>query len=196
MESPYDAIADAWHAHDREFRAKGYVDMLLDRLEPGARVLDVGCGTGLPIARYVAGRGFRVTGVDASAKMLAIARRTVPEATFLHADMLELPDVGPFAAVVAWDSVFHVDRRRHAGLYGRIRDLLEDGGWLLLSAGGTGHEGFTSEMFGHTFFYSGYEPDETVRLLEAAGFTVELCEVDDPSSRGHVAIVARATAHG
>jgi hypothetical protein len=50
-------------------------------------------------------------------------------------------------------------------------------------------------MFGHTFFYSGYEPDETVRLLEAAGFTVELCEVDDPSSRGHVAIVARATAH-
>jgi hypothetical protein len=58
----------------------------------------------------------------------------------------------------------------------------------------SGGEGFTSEMFGHTFFYSGYGPDVARRLLEAAGFEVELWEVDDPSSRGHIAVIARKVA--
>ena len=196
MQNPYDAIADAWHAQERGFRARGYVDAILERLEPGARVLDLGCGTGVPIARYLARRGFRVTGVDASARMLEIAGRSVPEAEFLHADMLEAEPGGEFAAAIAWDSVFHVDRRRHGELFGRIRGWLAEGGWLLLSAGGSGDAGFTSEMFGQTFHYSGFGPDETLRLLAEAGFEVERWEVDDPSSRGHVAIVARAIPPG
>jgi hypothetical protein len=49
-------------------------------------------------------------------------------------------------------------------------------------------------MFGHKFFYSGYEPQVTRVLLEAAGFEIELWEVDDPTSRGHVAAVVRRAA--
>jgi hypothetical protein len=49
-------------------------------------------------------------------------------------------------------------------------------------------------MFGHTFFYSGYEPEVARNLLEAEGFKVELWEVDDPSSRGHIAVIARRVA--
>jgi hypothetical protein len=52
-------------------------------------------------------------------------------------------------------------------------------------------EGFTSKMFGHSFFYSGYEPKIARRLLEAEGFEIELWEVDDPSSRGHIAVIVR-----
>lgn len=194
MRNTYDAIAEAWHAQSREFLERGYVDTVLDRIEPGAAVLDLGCGTGVPIARRVADRGFRVVGVDQSAGMLAIARRCVPEAELIHADMLDVDLRETFSAVIAWNSLFHVERRRHRAMYGKIRGLLETGGWLLLAAGGSGDEGFTSEMFGETFFYSGYEPDETVRLLEEAGFDVESCDLDDPSSRGHVAVIARASA--
>jgi|SRR5215204_2756092 len=190
MQTSYDAIAEEWHAAPRNFGARKYVELILDRLAPGSRVLDLGCGTGQPIALHLAERGFRVVCVDESEKMLEIARRVVPVAEFVRADMCELNLDGGFAAAVAWDSVFHVGRERHREIFRKLYGLLDPGGWLLLSAGGTGHEGFTSEMYGHTFFYSAHEPAETLRLLSEEGFTVELCEEDDPSSRGHIAIVA------
>jgi cyclopropane fatty-acyl-phospholipid synthase-like methyltransferase len=99
-----------------------------------------------------------------------------------------------FAAAVAWDSVFHVGRGRHREIFRKLYGLLDPGGLLLLSAGGSGHEGFNSEMHGRSFFYSAHEPAETLRLLSGEGFEVELCEVDDPSSRGHIAIIARRRA--
>ena len=194
MRTPYDDIAEQWHAAPRGFAARRYVELILEGLAPGARVLDLGCGTGEPVARYLLEKGFRVVGVDESEKMLEIARRVVPGAVFVRADMGALSLEGAFAAAVAWDSVFHVERARHREIFRRLWALLADGGRLLLSAGGMGSEGFTSEMYGRDFFYSGFEPAETVRLLEEAGFVVELCEVDDPSSRGHVAVVARKVA--
>lgn len=194
VRTPYDDIAAQWHAAPRGFAARRYVELILEGLADGARVLDLGCGTGEPVARYAAERGFRVVCVDESEKMLEIARRVVACAEFVRADMRELSLEGTFAAAVAWDSVFHVGRESHREIFRKLWGLLDAGGRLLLSAGGTGHEGFTSEMYGRDFFYSGYEPAETVRLLAAEGFEVELCEEDDPSSRGHIAIVARKVA--
>jgi cyclopropane fatty-acyl-phospholipid synthase-like methyltransferase len=191
LTKPYDRIAGAWHASPRAFNAKRYVDMILGRLAPGASVLDLGCGTCEPVARYVAGRGFRVVGVDESAAMLEIARRAVPGAELIRADMCEFESDERFAAVLVWDSLFHVERGRHHSVFRRLHSLLAPGGLLLLSAGGTADAGFTSEMHGHSFFYSAHDPAETLRLLTAAGFEVELCEEDDPSSRGHIAIIAR-----
>lgn len=190
-------------------RVLGYVERVLENLAAGAKVLDLGCGTGEPVAKYIVGKGFRVIGVDQSEKMLEIARRVVPAAEFIQSDMVEMELTDKFAAAVAWDSVFHVERRHHQTVFRKLADALENGGRLLLSTGGSGVdasmvdstsvasselEGFTSEMFGHTFFYSGYEPDITRRLLEAEGFEIEMWEVDDPSSRGHIAVIARKAA--
>lgn len=194
MQTPYDDIAEQWHAAPRGFAARGYVELILEGLAPGARVLDLGCGTGEPIARHLAERGFRVVCVDESARMLEIARRVVPGAELVRADMRGLRLEGTFAAAVAWDSLFHVEREHHREVFRTLWALLDAGGRLLLSAGGTGHEGFTSEMYGRDFFYSAHEPAETARLLASEGFAVELCEEDDPSSRGHIAVVARKVA--
>jgi SAM-dependent methyltransferase len=205
----YDDIAEQWHSNFRgqayEDRVLSYVDKILEGLPPGARVLDLGCGTGKPIARYIVQKGFRLIGVDQSEKMLEIARTVVPEAVFIHSDMVSLELADKFAAAVAWDSVFHVERKYHSAIYRKIAGSLETGGRLLLSVGGSdaveseqdsadenqAAEGFTSEMFGHTFFYSGYEPRVARELLEAEGFAVEVWEVDDPSARGHIAVIAR-----
>ena len=62
----------------------------LEGLPPGARVLDLGCGTGTPIARHIVDQGFRLTAVDQSQKMLEIARQVVPDAEFIHGDMIDL----------------------------------------------------------------------------------------------------------
>jgi cyclopropane fatty-acyl-phospholipid synthase-like methyltransferase len=205
MSNSYDYIADQWHANSRGQnyvdRVLGYVDRILEGLPRGSKVLDLGCGTGNPIARHVVQRGFQLVGVDQSKKMLEIAQREVPQGEFIHADMLEVEFHDEFAAIVAWDSAFHLERKHHAALYRRLANSLAAGGRLLLSVGGTtsedttsdysSDEGFTSEMFGQTFFYSGFAPKVARELLEEAGFEIELWEIDDPSSRGHIAVIAR-----
>ncbi|MBI1785579.1 MAG: class I SAM-dependent methyltransferase [Nitrospirae bacterium] len=198
MRNPYNLIAEKWYAERKKlFREKKYVDILLQQLMPGAKILDLGCGAGEPIARYLLRQGFRVVGVDRSEKMLELAKRLIPQADLIHADMLEVDFDDRFAAIIAWDSIFHTERRHHQAIFGKLHKWLEPGGWLLLSVGGSASEdgeGFTSEMFGQTFFYSGYAPEESIRLLEAEGFQIKLWKVDDPSSRGHVAIIARKKA--
>ncbi|MGH9908253.1 MAG: class I SAM-dependent methyltransferase [Pyrinomonadaceae bacterium] len=196
MHNSYDFIAKDWHASRTGFAARKYVDLILSRLISGARLLDLGCGTGAPITEYLVEHGFRVVGVDQSAAMLEIASRVVPEAELIQADMCELSLAERFAAVIAWDSIFHVPRDHHRAIFQRVFSLLDSNGWFLLSAGGSGQEGFTSEMFGQTFFYSGYEPEEALDLLRAEGFAIDLCEEDDPTSRGHIAIIARKVTEG
>ncbi len=190
MASSYDSIAEEWHASRIGFPAQKYVDLILRRLRPNARILDLGCGTGEPISKHLIENGCAVVGVDASARMLEIARNLVPQAKLVQADMRNFYLNGRFEAVVAWDSVFHVSRTEHEQIFRNISNMLVSGGWLLLSAGASAAEGFTSEMFGHTFFYSAFEPDELIARLATNGLQVELCEEDDPSSKGHIALIA------
>lgn len=204
MRNAYDLIAAQWHATQR---APGYiehvlryVDRVLEGLPAGAKVLDLGCGTGEPVAKYITERGFRVTGVDESEQMLMFARQTVPEAELIHADMATVELVDTFDAAVAWDSMFHVERKHHAAIYRKLARAVRAGGRLLVSVGGSAPaqddsvEGFTSEMFGQTFYYSGFAPGVARKLIEASGFEIELWEVDDPTSRGHIAAIARKLA--
>jgi cyclopropane fatty-acyl-phospholipid synthase-like methyltransferase len=204
MHTPYDLIAEQWQANKRAAgyieHVLRYVDRVLEGLPAGAKVLDLGCGTGEPVARYVVGRGFRVTGVDESAEMLKFARQTIPEAELIHGDMVTVELVDTFDAAVAWDSMFHVERRHHAAIYRKLATYLRAGARLLLSVGGSAPaeddsvEGFTSEMYGQTFYYSGFAPEVTRKLIEESGFEIELWEVDDPTSRGHIAVIARKRA--
>lgn len=190
--APYDAIADLWR-RDRlasSFRERRFLERLIDGLPEGARVLDVGCGCGEPIGRFLVDAGLEVTGVDASGRLLEHARRALPDATFVLGDMRTVEVEGPFDALVAWDSVFHLPRDDHGALFRRMAGWLRPGGRLLLSLGGSGAVAFTSEMHGVPFFYSGHEPDEAAALLEGAGFRVVHREVDDPTSRGHLVILA------
>jgi SAM-dependent methyltransferase len=204
LQNSYDRIADEWHGnfiHDaRVDRTLGYVDRVLEGLPPGAKILDLGCGTGNPIARHVIDRGFRVFGVDQSQKMLAIAKRIIPEAELIHADIIDVQLTKKFTAAIMWDSVFHVRREHHEPIYRKVAEALEPRGRMLLSVGGEGAEsldspfpGLTSQMYGATFFYDAFEPRLARELVERAGFEIELWEVDDPSSHGHIAVIARKT---
>ena len=191
----YDNIAEAWQkeradAAQKGFRERRFLDQLTAPLPSGVSVLDVGCGGGMPIMEYLVGRGLRVTGLDASTRMLDLARIAVPQATLIHGDMRTANPIGSFDALVAWDSVFHLPRRDHMAVFERFRSWLKPGGRLLISLGGSAAEDFTSEMFGETFYYSGHEPAEALQLLKESRFDVEHWEVDDPSSRGHIAVLA------
>lgn len=185
----YDALAP-WFARARRFRERGRLDALLGGLPRGARVLDAGCGSGVPVARHLLRRGLDVTGVDLSAAQLALAARRVPGLRTRRGDLrrVVLPPCA-FDAIVAWDVAFHVPRAGHARLFRRLARWLAPGGRLVLTLGGSAFEGWLP-MGGRRLFFSGHAPRHAVRLLARAGLEVVSCDVDDASGRGHVVVFA------
>ncbi len=137
-------------------------ELLASKLEPGARVLELGCGNG-DDARALALRGFRVTGVDLVARAEGV---DVLEADFLA---LQLPDAS-YDAVASFYVFNHVPRERLTPLVRSIHGWLAPGG-LLLAAFGTGDtKSWTGEWLGTTMFFSSYEPAINSRLVRDAGF--------------------------
>jgi cyclopropane fatty-acyl-phospholipid synthase-like methyltransferase len=193
--APYDLIADQWsqERHASGFREQPYIDRFLDLIEPGAHILDLGCGSGKPIGRYLLDRGFRLTGVDVSLAMLDLARTHCPEAELIVGDMIAVVLSARYDGIIAWDSIFHIPKAQHPALFDNLHRWLRPGAPVLLSLGGSEDE-FTAPMFNVEFFYSGHGPDISAALLREAGFDILLSEIDDPSSRGHLAVLCRKAA--
>lgn len=94
--------------------------------------LDVGCGDGL-LARKLAGRAKRVTGIDKSPEMIACAREWVtnhPQLTFVEGDFLaaDLPAAG-YDFVCSVTAIHHMD---FEAAIVRMRELLRPGGTLVV----------------------------------------------------------------
>jgi SAM-dependent methyltransferase len=173
----YDRIAErylAWGATGvREAERDSYTTVLLDALPVGASVLELGCGAGVPTTQRLAER-FAVTGIDISARQIELARRNVPGATFIHADMTAL-DVLPstFDAVCAFYAFGHVPREEHAALLRQIATWLRPGGLFVASFSNDGSAGeIEDDWLGAPMYFSGYDAETNARLVREAGFDI------------------------
>ena len=181
VERGYDRVAEKYLATKDPWDplALSALDELSRDLRPGAPVLDLGCGAGVPATRWLADRGFDVTGVDLSEKQLDLARELVPGATLLKADMTEL-DFGPgsFAAVVAFHSVIHVPREDHPALLKMIHHWLEPGGLFLATLTVTDFDGEDRDWkgWGAPMRWSHYDAQTNKGMLREAGFDVVRAE--------------------
>lgn len=135
----YDRASQAYRGDTFEYAGSAYqywLERFIARLPQGARVLDLGCGNGLPVARELARRGFVVTGMDLSAVQVERARVLVPSAHFECADMTEAPlGESRYDGVVAFHSIINVPLAEQPALVRRMQDALVPGGTLLLTAG-------------------------------------------------------------
>jgi cyclopropane fatty-acyl-phospholipid synthase-like methyltransferase len=176
----YDVIGerfDDWRDRIVGDPRERWYEELASRLDDRARVLELGCGSGVAETSRLAQR-FRVTGVDVSAAQVRRARANVPQASFVHADFTDIELApGSFDAVCAFYSFNHVPRELLATLFGRIYSWLVRGGLFLLSLGAQDLPDWTGDFLGAPNFFSGYEPETNRRLLREAGFELLLDEV-------------------
>jgi len=196
--APYDKIAADFSARRTRLTPKEveYLSLLLAPLPAGSSILDLGCGSGHPIATHLVSLGYQVIGVDGSEAMLAIARQQLPEQRWIHAAIEAVQFEERFAAVICWDALFHLPRQHFPAVVGKIHRWLDPGGRLMVSSGGAADtaEGFTDTMFGHEFFYDSLSPAAMVALIEETGFEIILAEMcnlpDGQRDRGKWATIA------
>jgi SAM-dependent methyltransferase len=194
----YDLASHAYRGDDFDLDRTGY-GYWLGRLAPlladGARVLDLGCGNGVPVARELAKR-CAVTGVDLSAVQVERARALVPGARFVQADMSAVEfSPGSFDAVVAFYSIFNLPLADQPGLIERVAGWLVPGGRVFAVVGKvpwTGVEKDWRGVPGVRMYYSQADAATYRRWFEQAGFTIETEGSEPRDGRpGYAVLIAR-----
>ncbi len=111
LERNYDLISDAFEQARSSTYGMDYLRRFIDffvTMRTSPVLLDIGCGTGIPLTMHLVINGFEVIGVDISTEMIEKARRNVPEATFITGDIVSIEINRKFDGILAWDSLFHL----------------------------------------------------------------------------------------
>lgn len=176
MKANYDLIAEKWVKNRTQIPAKDLqlFDIFISKLPRNGKILDLGCGSGTPIAKLLANSGFSVLGVDRSEKLLEVAKNTLPDIAWVHADIDSYAIDTSYDGIVIWDALFHIPHKDHKAILEKIHNGLSEQGLVILSSGGSEAHipSFTDTMFDVEFFYDSYSISELVKLCEAIGFNV------------------------
>lgn len=192
----YNKIAQEWSAARSAFcgREHEYIDAVLSAAPVGSTILDLGCGTGCPMADYIVSQGRRVLGVDQSEAMLAIARQRLPSEQWVLSPMEVYEPGEGYRGALLWDSLFHVPRTEHEPIVRKVVRGLPSGGRFMLTVGGSAHPAFTAFMYGQEFSYDSNTPEETEQFLRQLACRLVIAEYmnmpDGGRNKGRYAIVA------
>jgi cyclopropane fatty-acyl-phospholipid synthase-like methyltransferase len=161
VEAFYEANAVTFdRERGRELMERAYLDALLARLDTGNRhVLDLGCGAGEPIARYLIDTGCRVTGVDASSAMIDLSAARFPDMTWMVGDMRTLALGDRFGAIVAWDSFLHLRVEDQRAMFPIFRAHIAPRG-LLLFTSGPAHGEAINDLYGQPLYHASLDAEE------------------------------------
>lgn len=176
----YDKIAD-WFAinRSRTLFEKPYLDKVIESIQPNGIVLDMGCGTGDPMARYLINQGLTVVGVDACERMIEIANQRLPGVRFLLHDMRDLCLDEKFDAIIAWHSFFHLNQNEQRAMFPVFKQHIKPGGILLFTSGPDAGEVW-SDNNGEMLYHASLSPSEYRDLFKRNYFEEVLFNVEDP----------------
>lgn len=193
-----DRIAEHYerHAHAfdearrQNFVERGWLDRFLLGVPKSGHVLDLGCGAGEPIARYLIDRDRRLTGIDVSERMIALARTRFSRHQWICGDMRELALDTRFHGVIAWDSLFHLRPGEQNAALAKVADLLEPGGTLLFNTGPAQGEAMGCQ-FGEELYHASLAPAEYRALFAEHGLLEVAFAPEDVMTGGRSVWLAR-----
>ena len=175
----YDLIAPGFAEMRDSFNTeKKYIDLMIDQLQPGASILDVGCGSGFPIASYLIDCGFKVTGVDSSKELLKIASKKCPSMNTILSDVRSVTINQQFDAIIEWWCLFHLPKEDHEKMFSRFASWLKKGGILEFTSGDNEYQESSSTMLNQELNFYSLHPDMYEKFLADNGFKLLLRESD------------------
>lgn len=189
----YEKHARNWDADRRinGWNDKGAHDCFIAALPKGAPVLDLGCGSGSPVAAYMVERGLHVTGVDASPTLISLCQDRLPSQEWVAADMRSLALGRRFAGVLAWDSFFHLSPDDQRRMFDVFAAHAATSAVLMFNTGPAYGERIGCYR-GDPLYHASLDAIEYEALLTKSGFDIIAHTVEDQQAGGRTVWLAQS----
>lgn len=189
MPKVYEDNAEAFHKQrDKSLFEKAWLDKFLKHVD--GEVLDIGCGSGDPITRYLIIEGYKVTGVDQSNSMIGIAKKNFPKNEWLVGDMRQISLDKKFSGIIAWNSFFHLTNSDQKMAFKKFLYHLLPEGVLMFTAGPSNGE-VLGRVNGFDVYHSSMSSDEYKTELEKLGMQIIDYKLEDSSCNMHSVYLAK-----
>ncbi len=152
-------------------------EMFCSMLSKGAKVLDLGCGPGIPVTKILVDRGFSVVALDFSKSMISLVKENVPAAEPVHMSITEIDYENEFEGIVASYSLLCLNPEQFNETIRKISAALKRGGVFFLALNepdGPVPDNYEhiEELIGQTMYTRGYTEDEIRDMLSGTPFSV------------------------
>ncbi len=189
--SLYERHAYGFAADRRSVGENAWLDRFGALLSQGASILDIGCGSGEPVARYLLDRGFAVDGVDSSPTLISLCRERFPQRSWRVADMRALALDNTFDGLLAWNSFFHLTHDDQRRMFPIFKRHASPGAALMFTSGASHGEAIGSYR-DEPLYHASLDSEEYRTLLQSTGFRVVANIVEDPNCAGYTIWLAQA----
>lgn len=169
-----------------------WLDSFLRVLPPTPSIIEIGPGSGDPIAKYLIENGAQVTGLDSSQSMIAICRERFPNNDWHVGDMRELSFAHTFDGIIAWDSFFHLTSTDQRNMFPLFGSHLSKGGALMFTSGHKAGEEI-GNLCGEPLYHASLDDTEYEQLLSDQKFEVVKHVIEDPTCGFHTIWLAAKT---
>jgi cyclopropane fatty-acyl-phospholipid synthase-like methyltransferase len=192
VKQQYNKLAENYSAGRDIYKNDKYLEKLNSLLASNSTILDIGCGAGVPVDKYLLDHGHKVVGLDISEKQIELATKNLPHGEFKVEDMSELKEKEySVNAVVSFYAIFHTPRETHGEILKKISSFLKINGLLLITMGSSDWEGKGDNFFGGEMSWSHYGKEKNREMVEEAGFEILLDEIDESGGEKHQVILAK-----
>jgi trans-aconitate methyltransferase len=193
--SLYERHAAAWDRSrdSHRFIEAAWMKRFEALLPAGSTVLDIGCGSGRPIAQHLIENGFQIVGIDSSQTLISTCRARFPDHRWIVADMRTLSLDSTFQGLIAWNSFFHLSHEHQRAMFAIFAEHAAPGAALIFTTG-TEHGEAIGSLEGERLYHASLSTEEYRKLLESHGFRIVRHEIEDPNCGGHTIWLARKDA--
>jgi 2-polyprenyl-3-methyl-5-hydroxy-6-metoxy-1,4-benzoquinol methylase len=183
LEDGYDKIAESYNEgrkSKKEINYK-YFDALSKYFPKLGKLLDLGCGGGVPASSYFYEKGFDITGVDISSEMIKLAQQNIPNGKFFASDMLECSfPAEEFDVIISTFAIIHIPQHKQKELFEKIFNWLKKDGVAYLVLGYNNIEEDINENWrGVKMYWSHFGADEYKKILNGIGFKIIWEQVEE-----------------
>ena len=189
----YERYAREWDA-DRNrstWNDKGWHDHFVACLKEGATVLDLGCGSAMPVAHHLVQHGLHVTGIDTSPTLIALCRERLPDQEWLVSDMRAIALGRRFDGILGWDSFFFLPHDDQRNMFKVFAAHAAPSAFLMFNTG-TEHGEAMGKYRGEPLYHASLDAEEYHILLDQWGFDVVAHAVEDTTAGGRTVWLAQS----